>query len=242
MRSCPFNHAELNKANSSIAIVTASEKQARSSGLANRLFSFSGSLFLSAIPLVAIPLPAIALSAIVLPAITLTGCSNDLNDPMVVRHKAMLAEQRGDLQQALKVRGDFIKASPDYYYINEVHFEQGMTHLSRNEYKQALEHFNSAIRDDPRYTQAFIRRCQTHTALGNYEEAIRDAERAMELSETDRNLAIAFLNLGDSQNALENYEEAIASWRMSLMLDPAQVLSLGRLFESTWNLEIGNLP
>ncbi len=163
--------------------------------------------------------------------LTLAGCT-DVNDPMIMRHRALLAEQKGHYEQAIQIRNDFIKASPDYYWLGEVHFEQGMTHLDRGEYPQALEHFNAAIEDDPGFRQAYIRRCQVNSILGNHEQALADGRRALELSESDRNLSVALLYRGDSQAQLNNPHRALASWHLALVFDPEQIPALRRLFDN----------
>lgn len=164
------------------------------------------------------------------------GCA-DTNAPMVVRHKAMLTEQRGERETALKIREKFIQDNPDYYFINEVYFEQGMTYLSLNQPEKAIEYFDLAIEDDPEYLQAFIRRCQTNSQLGRHEAAIADGNRAMELSLTDRDLARVFLYQGNSQSELQRTGRAIVKWQMALQLDPDQLPALQRLFDAYMEID-----
>jgi len=160
-----------------------------------------------------------------------SGCA-ETNSPMVVRHRAMLAEQRGDRETALTIREQFLTDFPEYLFLSEVYFEQGMTFLSLNKPEKAIDFFDKAIEEDSEYLQAFIRRCQTNHLLGRHEAAIADGNRAMELSVNDRDLARAFVYQGNSQAELKRPGRAIVKWQMALLLDPDQMPALRRLFDT----------
>lgn len=159
------------------------------------------------------------------------GCA-DTEAPMVVRHRAMLAEQRGDWETALKTREQFLEKFTDYPFRGEVYFEQGMTHLDQGNLEESEKFFSKAIEEDDRFLRAYARRCQVNSMLGKHQDAILDGNRAVELSVSDRDLADVFLHQANSEAELERYERAIVKWRMALVLNPEQLDALGRLFRA----------
>lgn len=161
-------------------------------------------------------------------ATAVPGCI-DNDTPLVARHRAMLAERRGDYETAIKIRDELIQKFPDYYYQSEVYFEQGMTHFDQGQHEQALELFNRAIEADPEFLQAFIRRCQVNALLGNHAQSIADGNRALDLSIEDRNMALAFLHQGNSQAAMQQNAKARVNWQLSLILDADQLPALNQL-------------
>ncbi len=171
-------------------------------------------------------------------ATAVPGCI-DNDTPLVARHRAMLAERRGDYESALKIRDELFQKFPDYYYLAEVYFEQGMTYFDHGQHEQALELFNRAIEADPEFLQAFIRRCQVNSLLGNHAQAVADGNRALELSVEDRNLALALLHQGNSQAALHQTARAKVKWQLSLILDADQLPALNQLVAA--HMEEANL-
>lgn len=164
----------------------------------------------------------------------LAGCV-DNDTPMVARHRALLAEQRGDFETTLRIRDELIERFPDYYFLTDVYFEQGVTHLENGNPEKALEYLNQSIERDPENLQAYIRRCQAHSQLGNHEAAIADGNRALELSIEDRNLALALLHQGNSQAAQQKLARAKVKWQLSLLLNADQIPALIQLFTAFMN-------
>jgi len=172
-------------------------------------------------------------------SLAIAGCA-DTEAPMVVRHRAMLAEQRGDWETALKTRDQFLEDAPDYPFRAEVYFEQGLTHLDQGNLEKSAEYLSKAIEEDDRFLQAYSRRCQVNSMLGRYQDAILDGNRAVELSVSDRDLADVFLHQANSEAELERPERAIVKWRMALVLNPEHLDALGRLFRTHLNLDEAN--
>ena len=67
------------------------------------------------------------------------------------------------------------------------------------EAEAALDDFNAVISINPRNAHAFFRRAFAHKALGQYEDAADDFEKARELDPENPALAINYRNIGDVQ-------------------------------------------
>ena len=107
------------------------------------------------------------------------------------------------------------------------HVKSGIYHFYRNEFKQAVDFFSKALRDEPRLgesdrrtaryylTQTFIHSAEKLEAGGDLEGAARDYVRATEVSpefpDIRYSLGRVYESLGRTDEAIEEYRRAIAS-------------------------------
>ena len=107
------------------------------------------------------------------------------------------------------------------------HVKSGIYHYYRNEFKQAVDFFTKAMKDEPalgesdrraaRYylTQTFIQSAEKQAAGGDLEGAARDYVRATEVSpefpDIRYSLGRTFEALGRTDEAIAEYRRAIAS-------------------------------
>jgi len=107
------------------------------------------------------------------------------------------------------------------------HVKSGIYHFYRNEYKQAVDFFTKALKDEPnvnesdrktaRYylTQTFIESAEKMAAAGDLQGAVRDYVRANEVSpefpDIRYSLGRTYEALGRIDDAIEQYRLAIAS-------------------------------
>lgn len=107
------------------------------------------------------------------------------------------------------------------------HVKSGIYHYYRNEFKQAVDFFTKALRDEPplgeadrrnaRYylTQTYIRSAEKLAAAGDLEAAARDYVRATEVSpefpDIRFNLGRTYEQMDRADDAIEQYQRAIAS-------------------------------
>ena len=105
------------------------------------------------------------------------------------------------------------------------HVKSGIYHYYRNEYKQAVDFFGKALKDEPslvdsdrrmaRYylTQTFIQSAEKQAAAGDFEGAVRDYVRAAEVSPDFPDIRF---NLGRTYEAMDRLDEAITEYRRAL--------------------------
>jgi len=106
------------------------------------------------------------------------------------------------------------------------HVKSGIYHYYRNEFKQAVDFFSKALKDEPalgdsdrrtaRYylTQTFIQSAEKQSSTGDLEGAARDYLRAIEVSpefpDIRYSLGRTYEVMGHTDQAIEQYRRAIA--------------------------------
>jgi tetratricopeptide (TPR) repeat protein len=108
------------------------------------------------------------------------------------------------------------------------HVKSGIYHFYRDEYKQAVDFFRKALKDEPslsdgdlrmaRYylTQTFVHSAERLAAKGDLEAATRDYSRAAEVSPDFPDIRY---RLGKTLEALDRHEEAIHEYRHAVALN-----------------------
>ena len=119
------------------------------------------------------------------------------------------------------------------------HVRSGIYHHYRNEFKQAVEFFKKALRDEPKLTdsersaatyyltQAFMNSAQRLEKKGDLEGAVDDYRRAAEVSPRYADIRC---RLGKALEALERRDEAAAEYRTAVECNPSYMdawVSLG---------------
>jgi tetratricopeptide (TPR) repeat protein len=105
------------------------------------------------------------------------------------------------------------------------HVKSGIYHFYRNEYKQAVDFFTKALKDEPtlgdadrktaRYflTQTFIHSAEKLAAAGDLKGAARDYVRANEVSPEFPDIRFC---LGKTYEALDRVDDAIEQYRLAV--------------------------
>ncbi|MGB7520585.1 MAG: tetratricopeptide repeat-containing serine protease family protein [Spirulinaceae cyanobacterium] len=94
---------------------------------------------------------------------------------------------------------------------------QGLSSIGGTPQLPPEEPKNSPIGDVPRDAVALLNKGYRQEVLGNYDEAISDFTRAIEIAP---NYANAYNNRGATQGKLGNHEEAIADFNRAIELNP----------------------
>ena len=110
------------------------------------------------------------------------------------------------------------------------HVKSGIYHFYRNEFKQAVDFFTKALKDEPpmgesdrrtaRYflTQTFIYSAEKLAASGDLPGAARDYVRATEVSPEFPDIRF---NLGKTYEAMHRLDEAIEQYRLAIASNPS---------------------
>ncbi|XP_065197452.1 tetratricopeptide repeat protein 28-like isoform X1 [Sycon ciliatum] len=97
-------------------------------------------------------------------------------------------------------------------------------------FEQAVERYTEAISLDRGNAQLFCSRSAAFVKVEKFQEALADAERAIELQP---NWAKAFLRQGQALQSLQHYERAMVAFSHGLMYEPANTLLLNALKDVT---------
>ncbi len=159
---------------------------------------------------------------------SLAGCY-DVDNPMVGRHKALLAEQQQDYERAIAYREEVLEKYPDYPFRWEVTYEQGMAYLEMGQPEKALEYFDRTIEIDPLYNFAYIRRAQCYERMGVTDKAIADGNRALEISDISNEFGELFLTRGSAYAQRGEMIRASHDWNLALEIMPNSTEALYQL-------------
>src|SRR5919197_716010 len=117
------------------------------------------------------------------------------------------------------------RSEPDY---NDSDFQKrdlykkGLNHMSNEKFLDAIRSFDLALRLDPQYVDAWIKRAYAHFHLGEYTVAIRSYDRALEI---DVNNAEAWNLKGLAYYKMKNYDKAIECCEKAIDINPNDGMS-----------------
>lgn len=99
------------------------------------------------------------------------------------------------------------------HWAAEAATRNGRALINGKEYPQAIDHFNRAIRIDPKYAPAYHGRGVANLNQGEWDRAVADFSEAIRLDPTDARArydrAVAYSRAGDYDRALTDFGEAI---------------------------------
>ena len=110
----------------------------------------------------------------------------------------------------------FITNEENYTSAN-VEFFIGYAKYEEQKHKEAIFHYNKAIKLDPQFIGAYNNRGNVKSALGQKQEAIEDYNKAIELNPK---LAEAYNNRGTAKSALGQKREAIEDYNKAIEINP----------------------
>jgi tetratricopeptide (TPR) repeat protein len=96
-------------------------------------------------------------------------------------------------------------------------FNDGLTAMYRQNYKQAARNLGRAVRIDPSYEKAWMFQGDAYMELGNYQQAIASYDKAIERHKTFSRL---YTSRGKAYAAAGKYQEAIADYDRALEVYP----------------------
>ncbi len=156
-----------------------------------------------------------------------TFAKNNPNDPATQYKFAFYLHSINRQDEAMKYYHRTIKADPGYTdaYLNiaSIYKEKNRVNLAVSVLKDALDKMPGNVRiaemisaiESEAATIRYHNALQMHTN-GNYEEAIAEYKKIMEISEPDSDL---YVNLGAAYQAFNNNTEAIKAYEKAIELD-----------------------
>ena len=92
-------------------------------------------------------------------------------------------------------------------------YNQGLKKSQNKQYRQAIAKYTKAIKIEPQFINAYLKRCEMYYKLGNYQRILDDCERIISINpyivEAFSYQGIANYSLGYVQRAIDSYSEVI---------------------------------
>jgi len=133
-------------------------------------------------------------------------------------------------------------------YLVEVYYIRGMIFMSKKEYVRAIEDFSEAINYYPDCVIAYMKRSQLCLEIEDYEQAIKDREKLLQISPEDerkkkKRIATVYVARGISLDRKGEFKNAINDFEMCLKYDPdddtaREILKLSKAsLDKKWQAE-----
>ncbi len=130
------------------------------------------------------------------------------HEPVGYLGRAMVMARLGNLAGA---RAALTKALNNTSDDPEIHLTRAKISHDLSDYSAAIDDFTAAIKHNP--FESYFRRALSYSALGNFDAAVEDLRRAIELRpahpEAHFNLGKAYSDSGHYQQAIKSYSQAI---------------------------------
>lgn len=98
------------------------------------------------------------------------------------------AFKAGRYQEAYNLYTEALKIDPLNIKTNaKLYFNKACVSSNLSKYKEAVEYCSEALRLDEEYLKALLLRAKSNTALGEYEEAVKDYEKAVKMDKSREN-------------------------------------------------------
>ena len=92
-------------------------------------------------------------------------------------------------------------------------YNQGLNKSQNKQYQRAIANFTKAIKIEPQFINAYLKRCEMYYKLGNHPGILDDCERIIQINpsivEAFYYQGIAHYSLGSFQEAINSYSEVI---------------------------------
>ena len=116
-------------------------------------------------------------------------------------------QQPRTTRRSTTTSNSFPKTALDFY-------NRGLLHTQAKEYRQAIEDYNEAVKLNPRFVDAYLKRCEMRYKMGDNKGVLSDCQEVLNIDPT---VAKAYYyqgrarySLGYSEPAIESYSSAIA--------------------------------
>jgi tetratricopeptide (TPR) repeat protein len=106
----------------------------------------------------------------------------------------------------------------------EEHYNSGVKRYKSKDYHSAIAEYTKAIKLNPNFGMAYGGRGTAHSELEQYEQAIEDFEKYIQLA-PDKYLFDAYQRRGSAYANLGEYHQAIQDFDTAIELDPFRTLS-----------------
>jgi len=119
-----------------------------------------------------------------------------------------------------------------YPFSSIANYNMSFTKFMFKDYNNALIFLNNTIKNDSLYVDAYLNRGIIKVLQGNYQEAIKDFNKILTISNDKNILEAAYINKAKCYLNMNSYQKALESIKLALQINP--------LNDICWN-ELGNI-
>lgn len=144
-----------------------------------------------------------------------TGSLSDANLAIVLGSRGVTFDMKGEIDKAIDDFNEAIHLKPDY---GSAYIYRGLALVKKRDYRRAIADFTEAIARDP--SAAFLAltdRANTYESISEYDEAIEDYGRAIQLNPS---YTAAYFNRAEVRYVRGEYDDAIEDYSHAIALKP----------------------
>jgi tetratricopeptide (TPR) repeat protein len=154
-------------------------------------------------------------------------------DLMELRIKLDEAITYGTQQEALNIAKEGLKEAGERNLLGEIEYFKGQLALLNKNFTVAIEHFDAAIKHNPRDGAAYNDRALCMVELGIIDEAFYYFDKGIKV---EPDYATIYHNKGWLLNNIGRHTEAIECFRKALSLEPNRAVTYDNLADAFLNL------
>ncbi|CAM8882816.1 unnamed protein product [Rhodiola kirilowii] len=153
--------------------------------------------------------------------VKMAKCSKDYEPAIEAFQKALTEHRNPDtlkrLNEAEKAKKDL--EQQEYYdpKIADEEREKGNESFKQQKYPEAIKHYTESLRRNPKEPKTYSNRAACYTKLGAMPEALKDAEKCIELDPT---FSKGYTRKGAVQFFMKEYDKALETYQEGLKHDP----------------------
>ncbi len=120
------------------------------------------------------------------------------------------------------------------------YFKKGIKQTEKGDYQRAIESFSQALRENPKYSNALVKRGAVYGEIGNTNLSFQDFTEALKINPYN---AAAYQERANVLNIFGNYQEAIENADKALYLDAKYIAAYdirGRVYFDLGDIENSN--
>jgi tetratricopeptide (TPR) repeat protein len=139
----------------------------------------------------------------------------------------------GSLRRARLLAGKFLKEAKKGKLPGEISYFKGQVEILKGNFVTAIEHFDAAIRHNPKDGAAYNDRALCMVELGIIDEAFIYFDKGIEV---EPDYATIYHNKGWLLNNIGRHSEAIACFKKALSLETDRAVTYDNLADAYFNL------
>lgn len=145
----------------------------------------------------------------------------DFDQSINTYQAALLEDQSHVIKMALNKAKQTKKESEAKAYMNpelaEEHRQKGNELFKGGDYPGAIKQYDEGVKRDPSSVAIYSNRCATYIKLMVMDQALKDAEKCLEL---DPKFVKAYLRKGNCHHLMKEYHKAMKAYDDGLKLEP----------------------